>query len=104
MNQEVKMDKGKYRPSIVPVEGIVQRVAPVREYGIKKYNAPDNWRKVEVERYEDAFLRHMLAWWSNRSSRDRESGLLHFDHMLCNALFLAEMTDLPIGGNGNGEL
>lgn len=91
MNQDIKRDKGKYRPTIVPLKGIAQRVSPVREFGIDKYGSVDSWRKVEVERYRDAFFRHALAYMENKYSKDVESGLYHFQHMLCNACFLAEL-------------
>lgn len=55
--QMAKDDKGKIRPSLVPVQ-MIRDVAIVREYGIEKYHDPDNWKKVELQRYIDAFYRH----------------------------------------------
>ena len=105
MNQEIKKDAGKYRPTLVPLKGLCKRVAPVREFGVAKYGDADNWKKVEVQRYKDAFMRHTLSWLEDPKSRDPESGLLHFDHMLCNACFLAELEDGDEnGGDEDGEL
>ena len=84
-----KYDNGKIRPSLVPPE-IIEQIARVREYGVKKYNDPENWRKVEPQRYWDAVLRHTLAAWDDWQATDPESGLLHIAHIACNLAFLLE--------------
>lgn len=58
-----KADQGKVRPTLVPTS-LVMAVAAIREYGCKKYKDPDNWRKVEPQRYRDALYRHFLAYLS----------------------------------------
>lgn len=88
-DQEVKADAGKIRPTLVPVS-LIKAVAAVREYGCAKYHAPDNWKKVEPQRYKDALYRHWLAYLSGEE-RDPESGLPHLYHLACNAAFLIEM-------------
>lgn len=45
-----KDDKGKAKLSLVPVQ-IIRDIALVREYGTAKYHDPDNWKKVELQRY-----------------------------------------------------
>lgn len=90
MNQEIKADAGKARLTLVPTQ-IVRDVARIREYGVQKYKDPDNWRKVEVERYRDALYRHWLAYLDNPDSVDDESGLPHLWHCACNMAFLAEL-------------
>jgi hypothetical protein len=50
-----KDDMGKAKLSLVPVQ-IIRDIAVVREYGTEKYHDPDNWKKVELQRYIDAFL------------------------------------------------
>lgn len=82
-----KYDGGKIRPSLVPPE-IIEQIAKVREYGVKKYNDPENWRKVEPQRYWDAVLRHTLAAWDDWQATDPESGLLRIAHIACNLAFL----------------
>lgn len=89
-NQEAKSDGGKIRPTLVPTE-IIRAIAKVREYGCEKYGDPENWRRVEPERYRDAMYRHMLAYIDNPKSVDDESGLPHLWHLACNAAFLIEL-------------
>lgn len=88
-NQEVKADKGKIRPTLVPVS-LIKAVAAVRGYGVGKYHDPENWRKVEIERYKDALYRHWLAYLDGEWL-DQESGLPHLWHLACNAAFLIEL-------------
>ena len=88
--QEAKADSGKYRPSLVPSQ-MIRDVAAVREYGVKKYGDPDNWKRVERQRYVDAMYRHMLAFVDDPTGLDEESGLPHLWHIECNAAFLAEL-------------
>ena len=54
-NTEAKADSGKIRPTLVPAS-LVMAVANVREYGCKKYHDPENWKKVEPQRYLDATI------------------------------------------------
>ncbi len=88
--QEAKADAGKPRVSLVPMQ-IVSDIARIREYGCDKYHDPDNWKKVERERYIDALGRHALAFLNNPMGVDEESGLPHLWHLECNAAFLSEM-------------
>ena len=60
-------------------------------FGTEKYKDPENWKQVEAERYKDAMFRHMLAYLDDPEGVDEESGLLHLDHLCCNAAFLEEM-------------
>ena len=93
-SEEAKADQGKPHPSYVPVS-LIEGVMAVREMGTKKYGDPDNWRKVEPERYHEAMLRHTLASWKDPYAVDPESGLLHLEHICCNAVFLLEMRKTP---------
>lgn len=88
--QDVKADAGKPRLSLVPPE-IIRAVARIREYGCEKYGDPDNWRRVEPERYRDAMFRHLLAYIEDPAGVDEESGLPHLWHLACNVAFLCEM-------------
>lgn len=92
--QEAKADQGKPHPSWVPV-ALIEGVMAVREYGNQKYHDPDNWKQVEPERYWQALLRHTLAIWKDPYAVDPESGLLHLEHICCNAAFLLEMRKTP---------
>lgn len=88
-NREAKADAGKPRPTLVPVS-LIEAVASIREYGVKKYHDPDNWKKVEPQRYKDAAFRHWLAYIKGEKL-DPESGLPHLHHCACNLAFLIEM-------------
>lgn len=90
LDQQAKADQGKPHPSYVPV-ALIEGVMAVREYGNQKYHDPDNWKQVEPERYWQALLRHTLAIWKDPYAVDSESGLLHLEHICCNAAFLLEM-------------
>lgn len=89
-NQDAKADKGKYRPTIVPMQ-IIKDIAQVREYGLKKYKEEDNWRRVEVRRYIDAIVRHYIEMLYDPFSKDDESGIEHYKHIACNVAFLCEL-------------
>lgn len=89
-DQSAKTDAGKIRPTLVP-PALIEAVAAVREYGCNKYHAPDNWRRVEPQRYRDALYRHWLAYLKNPEACDPESGLPHLWHLACNAAFLIEI-------------
>lgn len=88
--QSAKADAGKLRLSLVPVQ-IIRDIAEVREYGNRKYGDPENWRKVDMRRYVDALLRHMLAFVEDPDGVDSESGIQHYKHMACNMAFICEM-------------
>ena len=102
--QPVKSDAGKPRPTLVPVRAI-RAITAVREYGCRKYHDPDNWRKVEPQRYRDALYRHLLAYLENPHGVDEESQLPHLWHLLTNAAFLVELEwpDEPFNVEGSHE-
>ena len=88
-NQDAKADSGKPRPSLVP-PALIRGVDTIREYGCKKYSDPDNWRRIEPQRYWEATLRHALAAWDNWQAVDEESGMPAIWHMACNLAFLMQ--------------
>lgn len=96
MNQDAKADYGKERLTLVP-RRIIHDIAAVRMFGVKKYKDPENWKRVEVERYRDAAFRHWLAYLDDPNGVDAESGLPHLWHLACNIAFLCEMMDKPEG-------
>lgn len=86
-----KHDQDKLRPSLI-CESLIEAVMQIREYGCKKYGDPENWRKVEPKRYEDAMWRHILQCKKyGIDSIDEESGYPHLWHAACNIMFLIEM-------------
>ena len=92
MNQSYKQDAGKIRLTLVPRK-IIWAIGWVREYGTSKYKDPDNWKKVEKDRYKDAAFRHFLAYLENPKSIDKESGIPHLYHLACNIAFLCDMEE-----------
>lgn len=82
-----KSDAGKPRLSLLPWRA-VQQIVAVLEFGAAKYGA-DNWQRVPEarQRYFDATMRHLLAWWDGERL-DAESGLPHLAHAGCCILFL----------------
>lgn len=89
-DQTAKKDGGKLDLTLVPM-AIVEEIAKIREMGVKKYADPDNWKKVSIDRYWKATLRHILAAWNDMLSVDEESGLLHIAHASCNLAFIFEL-------------
>lgn len=91
-SQKAKADSGKAQLTLVP-RRIIWDIARIRMYGTEKYHDPDNWKKVEPERYRDAAFRHFLAYLDDPFGVDSESGLPHLWHLACNIAFLCEMQD-----------
>lgn len=87
-----KDTSGKPKLSLVPPQ-IIFDVAEVREYGNKKYpsGGKDNWKKVDIDDYKDALLRHTLKYLQDPKGKDEESGIEHYKHMACNIAFICEM-------------
>jgi hypothetical protein len=86
----IKFDSKKARPTLLlkSMPDAVQEVIDVLELGARKY-APDNWKKVENQRYEDAELRHKLARFSGEKY-DPETKKYHLAHEICNLMFLLQ--------------
>ena len=82
-----KYDAGKRRWSLLPLKD-VEEIVDILEFGAQKY-APDNWKSVPhaKQRYFDAMMRHLMAWWDGES-KDQESGLRHLAHAGCCLMFL----------------
>lgn len=87
-----KDTKGKPKLSLVP-PAIMFDVARIREYGNNKYpnGGPDNWKKVPIEDYRDAMLRHMFKYIENPEGLDEESGFPHYMHLACNIAFICQL-------------
>src|SRR5690606_29770818 len=70
MKHDGKDDKGKVRPTLLPIEGI-EGMLEVMEYGAKKY-CVGGWREVPnaEARYKDALLRHLFEELKQPGSKD----------------------------------
>ncbi|MDX5592591.1 dATP/dGTP diphosphohydrolase domain-containing protein [Pseudovibrio sp. SPO723] len=84
----LKDDKLKPMPALlfVSLARPLAQVVDVLTFGARKY-APDNWSKVEKERYWDALYRHLGAF-HRGEKEDPETGIHHLAHAACNILFL----------------
>lgn len=89
-NQTAKADEGKLELTLVPTQ-IIEDIAEVRMYGNKKYGDPDNWKTVEIERFRNAMFRHFIAYLNDPHGVDKESGIPHWKHVVCNAAFISAM-------------
>lgn len=91
MPEGLKYDRGKPRAALVlgGFANALLEVAKVGTFGAEKY-APNNWKLVEPERYEDALFRHLLQWQSGELV-DPETGLLHLAHAAWNALAILQL-------------
>lgn len=93
-----KSDAGKLDLTQVPPE-IIKAIAAIRDYGNRKYSDPDNWRRVEPQKFHAALIRHAVAMWEDPWAIDPESGYPHLWHLCCNAAFLCAMK--PKGDDDN---
>lgn len=85
----MKYDTKKAQWNLLPYDA-VEEVVKIMTYGAAKYE-PNNWKKVEPERYVAAMMRHLTAHMKGELLDD-ESGFLHAAHMACNALFILWLT------------
>lgn len=83
----VKHDGAKIKWSLLPFEELSQ-VVEVLDMGANKYGE-GNWKYVYParDRYFNAAMRHILAWWSGEKV-DEESGRSHLAHAVSCLLFL----------------
>jgi hypothetical protein len=87
MNVGVKYDREKIQPSLMSATAL-EELCKILTYGAKKYS-PDNWRLIDDKRYEDALIRHYIAY-KKGELRDQESGFFHLGHMFANVMFLLD--------------
>lgn len=86
----VKADSGKLQWSLLPFAEL-EEVVKVLMKGASKYS-PDNWKKCDdTKRYEDALMRHVVAYIKGNKIDEVSQGgdgLSHLAHAICNCLFL----------------
>ena len=87
-----KFDEGKRDYTLVPMD-IIDAIEAIREFGLKKYSDPENWKTVEIERYWKAVLRHTRAAWNDPYKKDPESALPHIWNIACNLSFMISLME-----------
>lgn len=85
-DQSIKADGGKLRMELIPTSALTG-LGRVLTHGAIKYS-PNSWQNVEYERYIGALIRHLVAFMEDPTGVDADSGLLHTEHLLANAVFL----------------
>lgn len=79
---------GRLPYDLVPFQELTEAYVRVAEFGAKKY-APWNWSKgLSRVQLCCSLLRHVFAF-IRGEDRDPESGLMHTDHILWNAVTLS---------------
>ena len=91
-----KSDAGKPAWDCIPLP-LIEGIARTMAYGKKKYNesaGTKNWMHVEdgEYRYYASMMRHMCEY-QKGNFVDPESGLLHIDHFLFNAMAYAHFAN-----------
>jgi hypothetical protein len=83
----LKFDSEKNRLDLIPPE-VMEALGKVLTYGAEIYEA-NSWQNLEDfnDRYYGALLRHLLEY-RKGNKKDKESGLPHIFHALCNVAFL----------------
>jgi len=83
-----KNDQEKWQPSLT-YPSMMREVSKVRQYGIKKYGAAEDWLTTEPKRHYDAAMRHIIAHMEGEM-HDPDSGYLHLAHAVTNLMFEIE--------------
>lgn len=95
-----KMNVAPY--DLVPFQEVTDAYTRVAEFGAKKY-APWNWSKgIARVQLCCSLLRHTFAY-IRGEDRDKESGLLHTDHILWNAAALVHNVHWNLEDGRRGE-
>lgn len=85
----VKYDSEKPRVAemLLDFDSAVVELAKVWAFGANKY-AASQWKRLPnaETRYKNALVRHLLQ--TETEPTDSESGLSHYHHIACNAMFL----------------
>lgn len=85
MEQALRYNEGKPQWSMVDFEALILLVR-VLEFGAQKYDR-DNWKKgLPNDKTLESLARHLFALMAGET-HDKESGLPHIGHIMCNAMF-----------------
>ena len=85
MEKSQRFNEGKPKWSYVHFKSLEPMVR-VLEYGAQKY-APDNWKiGLDLDEILESLSRHLFALMDGEEF-DKESGLPHIGHLMCNSMF-----------------
>jgi hypothetical protein len=85
----LRFNKGKTRWALMDFE-MLEGAVKVLEFGCDKYGE-FNWKKgLKTTEICESSLRHIIAF-LNGEDIDKESGISHSSHLICNAIFLEYM-------------
>lgn len=86
-----RYNEGKPRWSLLPMKTL-EGAVKVLEFGSEKYE-DYNWVKgLHVRGVYESLQRHLNSF-MDMEDFDKESGLHHIDHVICNAIFIKYMLD-----------
>lgn len=85
-DQTVKTDAGKLELELIPTS-LTKALGVVLTRGRKQYGK-DTWKTVKTDRIIGALERHLMKYKDDPYGLDKDSGLPHIFHVLCNAMFL----------------
>lgn len=85
----MKDTKGKLDYTLLCWDAI-EELVKVRHFGVKKYKSRDSWKSVDKQEYIKAIFRHLTAYLNGEQS-DKETGLNHIAHLMCNCMFIVSM-------------
>ena len=89
-----RFDQGKTRVDLIPAD-VLLRLGEIYRMGAEKYDA-SNWRKgMKWSKVYGPLCRHLFKAWLGLEERDPESGQLHIDHVVWNAVALAVYMSKP---------
>ena len=84
-NKGLRYNTGKRKWSLVHFKSL-EPMIEVLEFGAKKYE-PFNWQKgLDKKEVLESLQRHLARLFDGEEI-DRESGLHHIGHIMCNAMF-----------------
>lgn len=98
----LRFNEGKLAWHLVDFPALEPMVR-VLMYGAEKY-LPNNWKKgMPLEEILDCGQRHLAAIYSGEMN-DKESGLPHIGHLICNAMFYSYFTETEAGRRQMAEM
>jgi hypothetical protein len=84
----LRFNEGKTQIDLIPPD-VIEGLGKVLTFGADKYDKNNYRRGMKWSNVINSLLRHINAFRAGEDF-DKESGLLHLDHAMCNLVFLRE--------------